>query len=366
MQDPYAGYRLEKIGGHLDPYGNAGKLNNELPAFYSVREDGGFIPPPSLLDELIPYSLRVMLPSVKQDLSLLNSIYELKDFKSFPRTLNRVRKLYAFLKSKYSYFHGKALRSIAGVVSDLYLQKEFNIQPLLADITGIFDAITKVEKRLNDFITRSGRVRTSHFSYAFKEFDDIVEEDSVEYGMPDDPMIMPSRQTWSARRTVLYKPTIFHAEISYNYNYWRYQTEHAQLISLLDRFGVNLNPSIIWNAIPWTFVIDWFVGVSQWLDQFKVQFMEPTVNIRRYLWSVKRQRDIRVERRIYANANSLPMMGYVPIPAVRETAYRRTVELPGWASFIGSGLSLKELSLGAALVTARKRRYRGSFKLPTR
>ncbi len=54
----------------------------------------------------------------------------------------------------------------------------------------------------------------------------------------------------------------------------------------------------------------------------------------------------------------------VPLPVVTETAYRRQVGLPGYSSLTSSGLSPKELSLGIALVFAR-RKYRGARSLST-
>jgi hypothetical protein len=36
----------------------------------------------------------------------------------------------------------------------------------------------------------------------------------------------------------------------------------------LDAFGVRLDPSIIWNAIPYTFLIDWIADVSGFLQSF--------------------------------------------------------------------------------------------------
>jgi len=44
---------------------------------------------------------------------------------------------------------------------------------------------------------------------------------------------------------------------------------NKSLRGFLDTLGVELNPRIIWDAIPFTFVIDWFFGIGGFLDQFK-------------------------------------------------------------------------------------------------
>lgn len=132
------------------------------------------------------------------------------------------------------------------------------------------------------------------------------------------------------------------------------------MLAYLDAFGVNLNPAIIWNAIPWSFVVDWLLGVSRWLDNNKIAFMEPQINIHRYLWSISRRRTILVQRRTAclpkAGATNKVLSDVVPLPKVTETAYRRDISLPSASSIISSGLSLGEFSLAAALVVSRRSR----------
>jgi hypothetical protein len=43
---------------------------------------------------------------------------------------------------------------------------------------------------------------------------------------------------------------------------------NKSLRGFLDTLGVELNAKIIWDAIPFTFVIDWFFGIGGFLDQF--------------------------------------------------------------------------------------------------
>jgi hypothetical protein len=147
----------------------------------------------------------------------------------------------------------------------------------------------------------------------------------------------------------------FHAQVEYNYHFTRFQTEHAQLLGMMDSLGINMNPAIIWNALPWSFVIDWFIGVSRWLDDRKVLNMEPTINISRFLWSWKVARNIRVSAmRTGGTYNRPPNL--VTLREMTETAYRRDTSLLHSNSLIASGLSNKELSLGVALLIPSYRR----------
>jgi hypothetical protein len=147
-------------------------------------------------------------------------------------------------------------------------------------------------------------------------------------------------------------------QIQFNFNWTEYQRIHAGTLALADALGLNWNPAIIWNAIPWSFVVDWVFGVSRWLDQFKVPLLEPVINIHRVLWSVQRERKIFVQN-LVGSSDSSSVSLHRPraqLPVVQQSAYRRDIDYPDSGSITSSGLSLKEFSLGAALVLARRRR----------
>jgi hypothetical protein len=336
------------VGALVVPFGEPGLPTQGLSGFYVKRAtDGGFVPPPDNLSELESMAMKTMLPTIKAELSLVNSLIELKDFKSLPDTLNLITRL--------AFKGERTLRWFFKASSDGYLQTKFNILPLLSDITGIHTALSRIEKRINDLITRSGCVQHRHFAYSWHEFDDVNDELSDAYWPVSLSDIQRQFVAYFLHRRVSHDASVFHAEIEFNYNFTQYQVEHARLLGLLDAFGVNLNPSIIWNAIPWSFVVDWVIGVGRWLDQFKVLNMEPKINIRRYLWSVKRSRTIFVDRSYASGDSRVPLSGIVPMSATRETAYRRYVTMPSLGSILSSGLSPTEFSLGAALVIGRRR-----------
>lgn len=43
---------------------------------------------------------------------------------------------------------------------------------------------------------------------------------------------------------------------------------------LLDSLGFELNPRILWDAIPFTFILDWFFGIGSWLESHKHDTLE--------------------------------------------------------------------------------------------
>jgi hypothetical protein len=162
------------------------------------------------------------------------------------------------------------------------------------------------------------------------------------------------------RRIVSSFPSEFHAEIEYTYKYAQFQVEFAQLLGLLDAFGINLNPATIWRAIPFSFIVDWVINVGRWLDRLKLRNMEPAINIRRYCWSIKRSRRIdctigRFSANYSPNSSVFAPDHSIPLPSVSETSYGRWITLPDRTSIESSSLDSEEFTLGAALLLSRRR-----------
>lgn len=367
-RDPYCFYSYE--------FGVGGRLDSGLPSYWDGTSTGNQIVPPTKLNEWLGAAFTAMLPYIRPKVSLVNSIYELKDFKSVPRTLTNVKNIYTTLLGTWKGPLGqcvkKSLRQLLRGSSDVYLQKKFNIDPLISDIKGVYTSLSRTEKRLNALMSREGRTQRAHFSRAFVEYEDrhdVVPEFSLGPDYPNGWFVEPRRicGTATSERFVSNSPSEFHVELEYSYNYAQYQVEHARLLGLLDDLGVNFNPAIIWNAIPWSFVVDWVVGVSRWLNDNRIGFMDPALCIRRGCWSIRRSRHILVQRQLKMTKDEGgTQMGVqtAPLPAVDQTAYRRKIfKLTDIISSLStSGLSPTELSLASALVLSRRSRHRRRSK----
>jgi hypothetical protein len=118
--------------------------------------------------------------------------------------------------------------------------------------------------------------------------------------------------------------------------------------------GVNLNPAIIWNAIPWSFIVDFVLGVSQWVSQFKETNMEPVTVIHKYLYSVNMRRNIDITTTVKINASHVGTPSTHQVVNFEESAYRRVSGLPSITSALTStGISPSEFAIGSALVINR-------------
>jgi hypothetical protein len=320
-----------------------------------------------------------MLPHIKSELSSVNSIIELKDFASLPHTLGNIGQLAlrsvrslkptnlpSWMSSIRARFrNAPTLRELLRGGADGYLQTQFNILPLLSDIAGIRKAMERNFRVMNNLVSRSGKRRISHFVKdvdpgPLKGFAESTElgawVDSNTYpGEPGTAVYGGHVLGFKTLYTYLSRGT-FHAQMEYNYHFDAYQRHHAQFLTFMDSIGWNYNPAIIWNAIPWSFVVDWVFGVSRWLDQHKRLNMEPQINITRFLWSYKVTRTQTATLMSYQSEGLFcPPILPIHLPDVSESAYCRRVSLVPVKShpLVTSGLSLREISLGLSLLLSR-------------
>jgi hypothetical protein len=369
-------YGWKANGNRVNPFGEPGLPVQGLPEYVVNQANGRFLPDPPDLAGMTAIAMRKMLPAVKQEMSLINSIIELKDFKSVAATTAKAAALSVrqglTLAQKFRRAYGNMRRWLRSRPSEatsagIYLQLQFNILPLISDVMAVRRAIANTEEQVRKLVNRAGKPQVTHFTMR-----PITDDDAIDYSADSYYLVDPVRVTapfaqWQIcrlGRKVVNSPSVFHTELEYNYSYSNWQREHAQLLGLLDAFGVNLNPAIIWNAIPWSFVVDWLVGVSRYLGDRKVLNMEPQINIRGFLWSYKRSREVYtwadVDRSFTPSSQlpPLPESMYpkgITLPVVREVSYKRMIGLPSASSLETSGVNLSELTLGSALVIARRR-----------
>jgi hypothetical protein len=345
-------------GGSSSAIGTWQSPLNGLPSLYDGHDIPGFASGISGLMSLIDASLVSMLPGIRPNLSIVNSIIELKDFKSLPRTIGKMQGVLVALKrfirsplARGGKARGLSLRRIFGSTADGYLQQQFNLLPLLSDVNGVINATRETRQAIARLLAEEGKNKTSHFLRSLGNI--FTDSDST--------VVIPKAQYYSGAidgdieyyRSVKYLSPMFHAMLEYDYNLTQWERENALVLGMLDSIGLNNNPAIIWNAIPWSFVVDWVLGVNRWLDQLKRRNIEPTTRLRRYLYSIKVRRVTSLSMRV-GKGSPYRDSGVVPFAGLDETSYLRMPYRPDvMRAITSSGLSPKEFSLGAALVLSR-------------
>jgi hypothetical protein len=162
--------------------------------------------------------------------------------------------------------------------------------------------------------------------------------------------------------------SLFCAQLRYVARWTKLQHRYAEQLGLIDALGLSWNPKHIWDAVPWTFVIDWVAKVGDFLDRYATGALDPVLDVLDYSWSISRSRVTYSRVRFQDTPGAATAKSrVVDYPPFRETAYSRHPLEVDKHTLILSGLSSQEVRLAAALVLSRKRKLgRPKNKRPRR
>lgn len=307
---------------------------------------------------LVDDSLSAMLPGIRPRMSLLNSIWELSDLGMMARQIRRVgrsvQRFTQILRDRCPWYRADqlrrrlTLRNITRTAADGYLSWMFGYKPMYDDLMALMAITRSYREQVRKLLADEGKEKTLHFQQDLSDL--YVNKDESRTTVIGNGCNGKYRD----RRLVTYVNPMFRASIRYSYELPDWAKEDAYLRGWLDALGVNVNPRVVWAAIPYSFVLDWVLGIGRWLDQFKERNLEPKTHIHRYCISYEVQRSIVLTTQVIDDSVTGLNTGEVPVATMNEQAYVRMPYSPPWLrSLQVSGLSLTELSLGSALVVTR-------------
>jgi hypothetical protein len=368
MTTPNSWYRVPLLYNGVSPFPSWGRIA-------SRNDETGEIIPVLVFDQpdLERRAMKALLPGIKAELSTINSVIELKDLVTLKGTVKHVKQLLSSAAKiqSVSKLLTEAKRSVQSL-ADVWLQANFGIKPLIGDLQAIYKVLHETHKKLNVLLASSGKLTKRHYKYSWhaENATTTVLDAGVPFPYPLSGYRWPLTKCTLGRR-ITSDVYVYHAELELDYSFSVFQEEYALLLAYQDALGININPGVVWNAIPYSFVVDWVANIGDFLDRFSVQLMTPTINIRRFCWSIKRERSVGQSLTVEPDAHgdilswAFPQkrVQNYPVRGYRESFYKRSVSVaPSGDSLQTSGISLKELSLGLALLVpqgpGKKRRTR--------
>lgn len=305
-------------------------------------------------------AVRAMWPEVEANLSVINSIYELKDFKRLPnllRSTNASIESISKLLTGMGSFKRKTLKQLVATAAGQHLNYMFAVRPLLSDIAALRAAFHGVAQRVDTLLANKDKTFVSHYRRTI----DLAEFGFKSYETYDLSPVNGTYADGCRYRKVLLGPAMYHAVMRYNYSYSRWQIEHARLLGYLDALGLNLNPSIIWNAVRFSFILDWVVKINRFLDSAKIGWLRPSVNIDWFTHSLKYK--VSQERLAFpwesyflqnGGSNDQYTLSRVAGGLLDQTTTSYYVRRQVWPNMYQavqlSGLSTTEITLGTSLI----------------
>jgi hypothetical protein len=217
-----------------------------------------------------------MQPRFEGEFQALNFIYELKDFKDIAKhivkispskILNNVKSL----KRKLTYASKRVAQGSTSstlvrtasqatkTMAEVHLAKVFAVDPTVRDLVTLHgQLITLINDVQQEFFDRGLDTQSSHYTESVYETSNL-------------PVYYDRNKYWvrlGTRQAVKFTATM----------QYRYEYQMRSWFDALKRYyGLNVNAGVVWNALPFSFVLDYFLKVGQAIDFMRI---DPNVELR--------------------------------------------------------------------------------------
>jgi hypothetical protein len=127
------------------------------------------------------------------------------------------------------------------------------------------------------------------------------------------------------------------------------------LKGVLDSWGIELNAEIIWDAVPFSFVLDWFLDVGTLARQFRMDTLELPIKLEDCYLQFKETVTVQSQTTLPANAEHTSLV--FPGASYERNVFHRLSAQPDYQSMVWSGWrfpSLNQAVLGLSLGLTRR------------
>jgi hypothetical protein len=254
--------------------------------------------------------------------SIVNFILELKQALNLYKIWNRSR---SFLQN----------------VANGHLSYSFGWKPFISDLERLRDSLALFRKKLRKLQEESGKPQKRHF----RRFTDLVD--------------LPTDTTWTdpnQHRLVfrwIERPK-YCATCEFTYILPDMSLLSNQIKGYLDTLGAQWNPSIAWNAIPYSFVVDWFFNVGDWLHSLRSDNLTIPATVTDFCHSIKYEMSC-VHYLNPRNQSNTGFTGELTLYEHQVLQYERRRDIPshGLLDTSVKAPNWKQLLLGASLLVQR-------------
>lgn len=333
--------------------------------------------------ELDQMAMEAMIPELEGKFSLPVFLGEFRDIRSL---LKYVIELYT--KLRFMELLMNAFRKPLREISDHWLSAVFGWLPFVRDIKTIIQRFSEMEEKFFQFFVNANKRQTLHYEKRLspETFQNLGWFTQVSTHVCDVHDDLPYAESLfeaiafdiDSRKTV--ENLKFCATMEFEYRIPSLESFWTHLAAAFDYWGVNFSPSDIWALVPFSFVVDWVVGIGPWLEQFDSKNLSVQVVIYDYCHSIKY--DYRHEEKFIGitemiDSNGVHLLGdwTAPIPgqAVHTVkAYWREPGVPaldqkqalewglpeGWTLVSAAALGVSLFSNGFLAMLEKRRFWR--------
>jgi len=238
-------------------------------------------------------ALDEMIPKLDDGFSLPVFIAELKDLRGMIREMWEV---FAHFPDKLKRLFNRPLREM----SQSWLSAVLGWLPFVSDIQTLVSKLWNMDQIIFDYMSKANQRMTLHYQkglspYTFQDPSWFESDGGIVIDAAEDPTYYFAYPAFSrvgvsskTRRTV--SDLKFHATLDFTYYVPIIETLDAQSAALRAMcMSLGIKPSLrdIWEEVPFSFVVDWFLGIGSWLKQFDVDLLPASVVVHDYCRSYR-------------------------------------------------------------------------------
>lgn len=294
-----------------------------------------------------------MSPTLQGPFSAPDALRELLEFKqTFVGLFSLARRLKSLIevggiavknrRPKDSKDFYDSLRNIFANIPSDFLLYTFGVNAFVNDMGKLYSALAEFSVRLSVFRRQAGALLSAHYKESSDETSDINPD---LYGSLNSLFIVSKNTTFGK--------TSFHASMKYSYEIIYPEFD---IPTIFKRYlGFRNSPHLLWNAIPFSFVVDWFLRVGDALKTLDESVIPVRLTIHDFCISRKQHNKCYCTGQYRHNYAVMEPKGVVPWSRSTFQFYERTwVEPQVAASAIVlprlDGISVNELVLAIALL----------------
>lgn len=201
---------------------------------------------PVLLNQYTEQLYSDALPNSRR-FSTIREIAELKD-------------LPGLIKQGFEIFLSKgASGTPTQAMSDLFLAKEFGIDPIISSVHKLVQLPMKIAKRVNYLMAREGKPTSLH---AYRNLREPLESAP---GFTYSPLIS---ETIAGTYTTAFRDVELKSTINCLVKFPPLEVPSLKEDLVQRLWGARFRVEDLYNLMPWTWLIDWFSGLGDYMDTF--------------------------------------------------------------------------------------------------
>lgn len=199
-------------------------------------------------------AIKAFRTQIPEELSIANFIYELKDFKEL------IKGLAETFKDRGKNLKGLTRKDLAKYGNNTFLSYHFAWTPFISDLRKIVALFDKILNRIKYLKSINGKRVKLHY----RKLDFYKRELPTKDHPYGDTSEYTSRLECTSLVYNFYSTVDLYCELE------NLDTVEAKFRATLAALGLNNPFAVVWNAIPFSFMLDWLLPIGSFLELFSL------------------------------------------------------------------------------------------------